>query len=301
MVVHISNPYEDLKPQDIAKDLVGKRTFVGWPFLHEAKVVAVSDSLFKYERMAIIPGAAPKIISNPHPPQGVGHWKMKAERIESTYSKKTGVITGTVDVLLHVRPLKGLKRLESGAFVKDYEGSDKEQEYAVQMTLPEVVCEDPRFLERDAPPLSEEFPEGSKIFFLGEHAYGVAAQVSATTETTLSVILAFFPSDKAENDKFKAIVQSRVSVRYYPSFKTAEVLGISSRAVSKITSSFMVLTGDGQKNNLGLSLKFEAKALKVIDYSRKDPSGKFWEFSEKAVNLMRDYKVCQAYYGCLHG
>jgi hypothetical protein len=60
----------------------------------------------------------------------------------------------------------------------------------VQMCLSEVISEDPRYLERDAPPLSEEFPDGSKIFFLGEHAYGVAAQVSATTNTTLSVILA---------------------------------------------------------------------------------------------------------------
>jgi 5'-3' exoribonuclease 1 len=58
------------------------------------------------------------------------------------------------------------------------------------MTLSQVASEDPRFLEREAPPLSEEFPEGSKIFFLGEHAYGVAAQVSATTDSTLSVILA---------------------------------------------------------------------------------------------------------------
>lgn len=74
--------------------------------------------------------------------------------------------------------------------MKDYEGGDKEIEQAVQMCLTEVVSEDPRYLEREAPPLAEEFPEGSKIFFLGEHAYGVAAQVSSTTESTLSVILA---------------------------------------------------------------------------------------------------------------
>jgi 5'-3' exoribonuclease 1 len=86
--------------------------------------------------------------------------------------------------------LVGLKRLETGALVKDYEDQDKEVEHAVQMCLLEVSSEDPRYVERAAPPLSEEFPEGSKIFFLGEHAYGVAAQVSATTETSLSVILA---------------------------------------------------------------------------------------------------------------
>jgi len=80
--------------------------------------------------------------------------------------------------------------LDTGAFVKDYEGADKEIEQAAQMTLSEVASEDPRFAEKDPPPLSEEFPEGSKIFFLGEHAYGVAAQVSGTTESALSVILA---------------------------------------------------------------------------------------------------------------
>lgn len=92
----------------------------------------------------------------------------------------------------------GLKRLDTGALVKDYEGQDKEIEQAVQMTLSHVASEDRRFLEKEAPPLSEEFPEGSKIFFLGEHAYGVAAQVSATMESTLSVVLAVcllpFPS-----------------------------------------------------------------------------------------------------------
>lgn len=51
----------------------------------------------------------------------------------------------------------------------------------------------------------------------------------------------------------------------------------------------MVLTSDNQKINLGLSLKFEAKAQKVLDYSRKD--GKFWEFSDKAVELLREYRV----------
>lgn len=74
--------------------------------------------------------------------------------------------------------------------MKDYEGPDHEVEQAIQMCLPEVVSEDPRFMEREAPPLAEEFPEGTKVFFLGEHAYGGAAQVSSTTLTTLSVILA---------------------------------------------------------------------------------------------------------------
>jgi 5'-3' exoribonuclease 1 len=67
------------------------------------------------------------------------------------------------------------------------------------------------------------------------------------------------------------------------------MVGISGRALSKITSSFMVITSDNQKTNLGLSLKFDAKGLKVIDYSRKE--GRHWEFSDRAVELIREYKV----------
>ena len=67
------------------------------------------------------------------------------------------------------------------------------------------------------------------------------------------------------------------------------MIGVSSLALSKITSSFMVVMSDGSKVNLGLSLKFEAKSLKVINYSKKD--GRYWEFSEKAVELIREYKV----------
>lgn len=73
--------------------------------------------------------------------------------------------------------------------MKDYEGPDHEAEQVIQMCLPRVVSEDPRFMERE-PPLAEEFPEGTKVFFLGEHAYGAAAQVSTTTDTMLAVVLA---------------------------------------------------------------------------------------------------------------
>ena len=68
------------------------------------------------------------------------------------------------------------------------------------------------------------------------------------------------------------------------------MVGISGRALGKITSSFMVITSDEQKTNVGLSLKFEAKALKVVDYSRKE--GRHWEYSERAIDLIREYKVC---------
>jgi len=75
MVLHIKNPDEDTKTEDIAKEMIGKRTFMGWPFLQEGLVVAISDSLF-----TVVARSPPKVVSNPHSPHGIGQ---KAERIET--------------------------------------------------------------------------------------------------------------------------------------------------------------------------------------------------------------------------
>jgi len=188
----------------------------------------------------------------------------------------------------------GLKRLEDGAFVKDYEEDiSKEYELALQLAVPQVESEDPRYIERGPPSLAEEFPEGSKVFFLGEHAYGFAARVAATTADSLSFVLAFSPSDKLENEALKTAVAKGSATRYLPSFQVAEMLAMSKRALSRVTSSFMVLVADGQKVNLGLSIKFEGKGMKVINYSSKN--GNVWQFSDLAIDLIRDYKVSTAY------
>ncbi|KAF9778851.1 exonuclease II [Thelephora terrestris] len=289
MVIHVKDPHEGKKTQEVAEEMIGQRVFIGWPFLQEGKVTAVSDSLFKYEKAEIIPGAPEKVVQNPHPPHGVGTWRAKAERIETHYSKRCGVITDSVEILVHVVPLKGMKPLDNGAFIKEYETQDKETEQAAQLTITSVASEDPRYLERVPPPLSEEFPIGTKVFFLGEHAYGTAAQISGATDKTLSVILAYFAQDKDENEKFKNLIREQVSESYYPLRDVAEIVGLSPKVVSKLTSRVMAVDGDRSgKMNLGLSLKFEGRAQKVVDYSRKPD--RYWEFSQITVDLIREYK-----------
>ena len=97
------------------------------------------------------------------------------------------------------------------------------------------------------------------------------------------------PSEKTENNEFKEAVKNRLPAKFFFASDVSGMLGLSSRALAHITSSFLVLTADSQKINLGLSLKFEAKSMKVLGYSRKN--GRAWEFSERAVNLICEYKV----------
>ena len=103
----------------------------------------------------------------------------------------------------------------------------------------------------------------------------------------------YFAQDKDENEKFKGLVRSQAGERYYPSFEVAKIVGLSSKAVSKLTSRVMAVDRDRSgKVNLGLSVKFEGKAQKVIDYSRK--TDRYWEFSQATVDLIKEYKVAGA-------
>lgn len=288
MVITITGKHDKSNTAEVAKRLLGQRIYHSWPYLQEGIVSAVSDDMFKYELQRA--GPKTKIVSVGHDAMGTIRWKKEADRIEHHYSKRFAVIIGNVDVVIHVRPLKGLKRLDTGALVKDYEPAEKEIGQALQMAVTQVTFEDERYFEKDAPPLAQEFPNGEKVIFLGDMAYGIAGQVTNTTDSTLDISLAFFPTEAVENREFLRIVFSRPSSHYYPSHVLAKRLGISGLALSRITSTLMVQLGhSNQKTNIGLSLKFESKGLKVLGYSRKADRG--WEFSEKTYQLLAQYKA----------
>jgi 5'-3' exoribonuclease 1 len=66
------------------------------------------------------------------------------------------------------------------------------------------------------------------------------------------------------------------------------MLNLNPLVLSKLTSSFSV-NSSGLRLNLGLNLKFEAKKLKVLGYSRKGDTG--WEYSQKAIDLIAQYMI----------
>ncbi|KAJ2586145.1 exonuclease II Exo2, partial [Coemansia sp. RSA 1804] len=79
---------------------------------------------------------------------------------------------------------------------------------------------------------------------------------------------------------------------YKPSFVVARELGISSLLLSRITSKMAVVgaskSGDAVRIQIGLALKFEARRLKVLGYTRRGPNG--WQFSAKAIALISQYR-----------
>ncbi|GAA5907315.1 hypothetical protein JCM6882_002805 [Rhodosporidiobolus microsporus] len=280
MVVSLSgSPFDGLKPEEAARLVVGERVFVGYPYLREALVEAVSDELFRYEKDA----ASGAIV--PQPSNNVSGFKRQADRIEHVYSKTRGCLIGGVEMLVHARPLKGLRREDDGSMVKEWE--EEEEEYALQTVVANVVSEDVRYKEQPAIPVEIEYPEGCKVFFLGGVAYGVPAQVVGHQDDALKIRIAFFSTDKQENTLFKNRLASLQDIPYFPSYQVSRQCSLSGLALSKLTAMLMLYHGD-QRVNVGLNLKFEARGQKVLGYSRKTENG--WEFSSRAVELVKEYK-----------
>ena len=108
MVISIEDAYEGLKSEDVAQLLVGNRTYVGYPYLQESLVTAVSDELFRYE-VEDIPGGhgARRVRSTPHSGATAMAWRRTVDRLEFQHSKKQGVIIGHISLIVHAQALKG--------------------------------------------------------------------------------------------------------------------------------------------------------------------------------------------------
>ncbi|KAI1486558.1 exoribonuclease 1 [Biscogniauxia mediterranea] len=270
---------------ELAKVKLGQRCHVGYPFLQEAKVVRVSDELFDYSLSPTDPG---QVIQTHHSARDIEEWNKKASRIENFYSKRLGIIIGSVESMIHVQMLKGLIKTDEGATVKEYGLiPGMETDYAAQVVVDEVTSEDERFIERAALPLDEEFPVGTHAFFLGDYGYGRPLEVLGHDNNRVEILLSI-PATK-EGDFARSIIRrSEQQNRYKPSYAVAKELGLHPLTLSKITSSFYVHTiGGSMKVNLGLNLKFEGRKQKVLGYSRKSASG--WEFSPAAITLLVTY------------
>ncbi|KAL8667788.1 MAG: hypothetical protein Q9202_000252 [Teloschistes flavicans] len=284
MVITMMEPEKRTKVE-AAKKKLGQRVFVGYPFLSEAKVIRVSDELFNY---SLPESGSNQPVAIPHGPQEISLWHRKAERIEAVYSKRLGMIIGPVETLIHVDMLKGLKKTDDGASIKEYAHiPGLEVDYASQMVVEDVVSEDQRFLEKAALPVEEEFPVDSNAFFLGEYNYGRPVHVIGHTGGRVDVWVSSQLKKGIEFGK-TIVAQADRLTPYTPSFAVAKMLGLNPLVLSKILSAFQVIVDDS-KVNVGLNLKFEAKGLKVLGYSRKNATG--WEFSQKAIKLVQQYMV----------
>ena len=267
------------------KAKLGKRCYVGYPFLQEAKIMRVQDELFSYE----LSEDGREVVLRDHNNREASDFAKEADHLENWYSKRLGITIGQVECLVYVHMLKGLVRTEEGALLKEYgENPSIRKTYAAQTIVDEVFNEDERFIEKAALPIEEDFPIGTRAFFLGDYAYGRPLEITGHIGPKAEIMVSLLKQKEPEFAR-SIIHAAEKNNPYTPSFAVAKKLGLHPLVLSKITSSYQVVNSAGLKLNLGLNLKFEGRKQKVLGYSRKSQSG--WEFSNTAIKLIADYMV----------
>lgn len=184
VVLSIEDRFQGQSVEQIAQNFLGKNVFSGWPFLQEAKVVAVSDENLKYT----VDLTSRAMVPTQNSPAEKDKWRKVASRLEHVYSKRFATQIEAVEVILHVKLLNGLKRLDDGALVKDFDESETEQ--SVQTIVDNLAHEDSRYAERPPLPIEQEFPEASKVFFLGEGSFGTPSIVAGHSDERISIQIA---------------------------------------------------------------------------------------------------------------
>lgn len=280
MIIYLKNIFEDETASSIAEKLLNESVYIQWPYLREAKVVAISDELFRYES---VKGS---IQSIPHDQKTLDNWAKKMSKTEESYSR-IGVKIGQVSVLVHVKKLKGLKRTSDGAYIKEFgNADDDEPELALQTIVEEIANEDERFKERPSLPVTEEFPLDSRAVNLGPTGYGNPVTIIGHSGDKLDIKL--MKLERSEPTAgYRAAISEKNAIRYFPSWEVSKRIQLHPLTLSKITSQYMVTVGD-KKYDVGLSLKFEGKRLKVLGYSRRNQRG--WEFTVRTIELIQSYR-----------
>ncbi|KAJ1736030.1 exonuclease II Exo2, partial [Coemansia sp. Benny D160-2] len=302
-----------------------RRLFVSWPNLKDAVLVGVSDDTGVYTIDSNGTNIIYREFTSSAEHQ---IWsKNYMDALHHAKRMLAVAMPNSPKVLVHVLPLRGMEMYPDGTLVRDYgfvsgKSHNPAQPWAdiatwtdlgVQSYLTGLVSVDltgawvnnPRFQEHSAVPLEKAYPVAERVFFLGRTPlYGSPGKVvghscdnnGAVVGIDVQLLSAVdFGSVKQENFLgVNALSQySRMGYEYYkPSFVVARELGISSLLLSRITSKMAVVgaskSGDAVRIQIGLALKFEARRLKVLGYTRRGPNG--WQFSAKAIALISQYR-----------
>lgn len=286
MILTLKNVWDDISVNQFAHKFLGKVVYGRWPFLTEARITEVWDREFKYEYLKA--GATRKVVAGPLSSEEFREFNTTSRDLVSKYERTKGVRTGPVNALVFVQLVTGLVRTIKGAYVKSFR--EESEPYPIQMIVESVVNVDERYVTRPPVPIDEEFPVGLPVVFIGAFAYGAPATVAGYTGSDkLNVRIDKIQSVLEPNIGKKRLEIENREIRYLTSYEAAKQLKISGLFLSKITGSYMIRDKAGGRQNVGLDIKFDARRLKVLGYSRKN--SRFWEYSPLAIQLLKDYRA----------
>ena len=248
----------------LAENLIGRTIFVNWPMMHEAKVIAVSDSSCEVRK-----SKGKSKTRNFSPPE-VERWNSVSEMMKeqyvagASYPGSGGISIGDVQIRLKVVPLQGMKTSPIDGSSKKLFGKE-EADIPLQMALFSSPAPDPRFIERGPIKLKERFPPKCRVVLTkGKYRGCIGTVIGAVDDEKVGVKVQVIPPEPP----FGLAIARSVQESYISAADAAKVLKIDPRIFGKITGSLFFSPG---KYDLGLNLKYKDKRC-VSGYTRVKPN-----------------------------
>ncbi|XP_061221246.1 5'-3' exoribonuclease 1 isoform X1 [Neopsephotus bourkii] len=287
--------------ENVASSVLGKRVFVNWPHLEEARVVAVSDGETKFY-LEEPHGTQKLYMGNAVPPTKVAYvgdkekstWFKDIQGISEHYQRRKGIIIHETSIVVYAQLLTGnrYQLKQNGEVYLEKQWSKQVLPFVYQTVVKDIKAFDSHF--SNIKTLDDLFPPGSTAFMLGSPYYGCMGEVQDShdviTEGRVRVVFSI-PCEPQLDPLIQN--QHKYSVKYNPAYVLASRLGVSGYLVSRFTGSIFIGRGSKknphgeQKANVGLNLKFNKKNEEVPGYTKK--VGNEWTYSSAVEQLLAEY------------
>ena len=255
------HPLPQLPPADkLADSILGKSIFINWPMMHEAKVVAVSDSVTEVRMVK------KKKKTRAFSEKEVERWNIEtAQMIQHELNGfgvpgSGGVLIGDIQIRLKVLPLQGMRTSPVDGSSKKIFGK-QEADVPLQMLLFKAPAPDPRFEERGPCQLQDRFPRNSNIILTKGKYRGCIGTVMETFDDKVGIKISIIPPEPP----FGLAIARSVQESYISSLDASRVLKLKPAILGKITGSLHFNPG---RYDLGLNLKYK-QDLCVLGYTRR--------------------------------
>lgn len=241
------------------KPLLGQRLFFDWPFLREGFVKALEDETDLFR-------ARPTMTQSKHNAEQADKWRKDAQLLENSKLSRHGIEIGQVTLAVTIEPFVGMGRSSGGRWERQFGGEE--------IVVPFQLCAlkntsiDPRFEERAAIPLDEEFPLGTNVVILQDKLFGETGTVSGHDKAKNKVNVAV--TTRPGLDRFSEFFGKRIlqqKVQWIKAGDACRQLRCNGMVLSKITGSVRVMP---MNIDIGLGIKFDKRGMCLAGYARRD-------------------------------
>lgn len=271
---------------------VGAEIWVSWPHMVEAKVMGVKDAVTSYS----IDSRTGQMRQESNEDDRAKKFAPLVTEITSRYKTRWGVEIGPTHVLLLASPMTGRKYVcgPKGKITLEKQWSRISHPYALQTTRKDILVHDPSFAQYRT--LDQLYPEGASCFMLGQPNYGCQGEVLQVSKEHKGRVQIKFVEPQEVNLGPVFRIKDELSVRYYPGFRAAQMLGVSSHLLSRITGTIFICKSPkgaesdrASRINVGLNLKLNKKNEEVAGFTQKRTTDSNWYYSDRALADIGEY------------